>query len=151
MSDHHAFGPGCSATGVVDGSEIAFADAGSRKVGRRRSQGSFVVEPALPFSFQGHEMVDTGHLRAYPVDRPQMIRMRTDDSRAAVVDDVGKIIGRQPAIDRDESRANLQDRVERLELSRGVGSDVGNAITRSHSELLKGRRPAVAPLKELPI
>ena len=75
--------------------------------------------------------------------------MDADDAGAAVVDDVGEVVGDEAVVDRHEHRAELRHGVERFELRVGVGRDVGDAIALAHAQALQRRGPAVAAVEEL--
>ncbi len=75
--------------------------------------------------------------------------MNADDAGAAVVDDVGEVVGGEAVVDGDEDRAELRNRVEGFELGMGVGRDVGDAVAFAHAHALQRRGPAVAAVEEL--
>jgi hypothetical protein len=76
---------------------------------------------------------------------------RADDRRAAVRDDVREVVSGQPVVDGDEDRSDLRHSVERLELGMRVRRDVSDAVAGLHAQLLKGERPSIAAIEELPV
>ncbi len=58
----------------------------------------------------------------------EVVGVGHDDTRAAVVEDVGEVVGGQPVVDGHEHRADLRDGVEGFELGVGVGGDGGDAV-----------------------
>ena len=75
--------------------------------------------------------------------------MRADDLRAAVLDHVREVVGRQPVVARHDDGADLRNGVVALEMRGRVRRDVGDAVALAHTERLQRRRPAVDPLAEL--
>ncbi len=78
-----------------------------------------------------------------------MLRVRAHDARAAVVDDVGEVVGVEPVVDRDEHGTELRDRIERFELRVGVRCDVGDPVALADPKPLQRRRPFVGACSEL--
>jgi hypothetical protein len=66
-----------------------------------------------------------------------MIAVRADDPRAAVVQDVGEVIGCQPEVDRHQDRPELRHGVERLELRMGIGRDIRHPISLADPQSLE--------------
>ncbi len=90
-------------------------------------------------------------MRSYAVHGFKIIGMSTHYARAAVLYEISKVIGRKPEINRNQDRADLQDRIERLQLRVDVGSNVSDAVSLAHSKSLQGRRPTVAALEKLSV
>src|SRR5207253_3608405 len=88
---------------------------------------------------------------AYAVKRIEIIGMGANDSRAAVVDQVFKVIRDQPVIDWHQHCADLRNGIVCLEMSVRIRRDVRDAIAFSDSHRLQYRRPAIATLEELAI
>ena len=122
---------------------------GSREVGRGRGDLVLVVEPAVARALQGDELARLGDAVADAVHGVEVVGVDADDAGAAVVDDVGEVVGGEAVVDGDEDRAELRDRVEGFELGMGVGRDVGDAIALAHAHALQRRGPAVAAVAEL--
>ena len=91
VGDHHPFRPGSRTAGIIDGQEIALANLDFGKVRRMCCQGALVINPRLARTFQRHEMLNTWQLLSNTVDSFDIVRMRADNSRSAMVDDVFEI------------------------------------------------------------
>ena len=88
-------------------------------------------------------------LRANAIDRFEIIGVRADDARAAVVDQIGEIVGGQAVVERHENGADLRHGIERFQLGVGVRRDVGHAVALLHTERLQRRRPTIATVEKL--
>ena len=75
--------------------------------------------------------------------------MDAKHARAAVVDDIGEIVGGQTIVDGNEHGADLRHGIERLELRMGIGRDIGDAVAGLDPHLLQRGGPAIAAVKEL--
>ena len=149
MGDHHAFGPRGRAAGVIERKQIALPNFRPREVRRRGRERCFVIQPPGFAAFQRDEVLDVRHLPPDAIHRLEIIRVRAHHARAAVVDDVGEVVGGQAVVDRHDDRADLRHGIEGFELRVRVRRDVGHAIALAHAEPLQRRRPAVTALEEL--
>ena len=149
MGDHDALGPRGGAARVVDREQVTLADL--RPGERRLACGDqpLVVQPAVTRALKSDEMPDARHLVADPVDRIEVVAVRTEHCRARVVHHVDEVVRRQPVVHRHEYRAELRHRVERLQLRVGVRRDGGDAVPLLHAERCQRGGPAVAPVEEL--
>ena len=119
------------------------------KPGECDAKRHLVVDPAVARAFQRHEVLDARQSVSNAVDGLDVVGVSADDLRAAVVDDVLEVIREQPIIDRHQYRADLRDRIIRLQMGVRVRGDVGHPIALSDSEGLQRRRPAIAAFQEL--
>ena len=149
MRDHHALGPRRRAARVVDGEQVGLGDVRSLEPGLVTGERRLVVDPALGRPFQRNEVLDTLQLAANALDGLDVVAVRADDLRAAMVDDVVEIVGQQAIVDRHQHRADLRHGVVGFEMRVRIGGDVGDAIALPDAHRLQGRRPAVAALEEL--
>src|SRR5712692_9361607 len=149
MRNHHALGSRGCATGVVDRQQIALANLRTIEPASCFLNQRFVIEPPRTLSFEGNEVFDTRKLRSNAIDRRQIISVRTDDTRAAVIDEVNEIVCYQTVIQRHQHRADLRRRVKRFELRVRVWREVSHAVTLANAELLQCRRPAIAAIEKL--
>jgi hypothetical protein len=149
VGDHDALGPRGRAAGVVDRQQVVLVYLRSREVRRGGGDLIFVIDPAIARALQGDELARFEDAVANAVHRVEVVRVDADDAGAAVVDDVGEVVGGKAVVDGDENRAKLRDRVEGFELGMGVGRDVGDAVTFAHTNTLQRRGPAVAAVAEL--
>ena len=92
MRDHHALGSRRRPARVVDGEQIAFGDVRLLERGLMLCERRLVVDPALARAFQRDEVLDTPDLAADALNGLDIVTMRADDLRAAMVDDVLKIV-----------------------------------------------------------
>ena len=136
MRDHHAFRPRRGAAGVVDREQVGFANRGSAEMPRGFCQKSLVIQPADLASFERDKGRHLRQPRANALNRLEVIGVNADNPRAAVVDHVGEIIRNQAVIERDEDCADLRHGVERFQLGKGVGRDVGDAVAFPHTKRL---------------
>src|SRR5438046_1118733 len=72
-----------------------------------------------------------------------------EDPRAAMINEIDELFGRQPEIDWHQHRADLRHRVKRLELRVRVGRDVRDPVALTDAQRLERGRPAIATLEEL--
>ena len=149
MGDHDALGARGRAAGVVDRQQVVFVYLRSDEVGRRGGDLVLVIDPAVARALQGDELARFGDAVADAVYGVEVVAVNADDAGAAVVDNVGEVVGGEAVVDGDEDRAELRDRVEGFELGMGVGRDVGDAIAFAHAHALQRRGPAVAAVAEL--
>src|SRR5438552_13281792 len=75
--------------------------------------------------------------------------MCANDTGAAVIDQVKKVLCGQAKVQWHQDSAQLRHGVERLQLRMSIGREIGDTIARANSEPLQNRRPAIAPIEEL--
>jgi len=145
----HALRLGGGAARVVDREEVRLLDPGPFE-GRRGARDRVLVrEPAVArAALQRDEVPDAGDVAADAVDGVEIVGVHADNGGARVADDVREVPGGQAVVDGDEHRAELGNRVERLELGMRVGRDVGDPIALADPEPGEGGRPPVAPVEE---
>src|SRR5206468_5435443 len=93
-----------------------------------------VLQPLGASTLERDEVPDARQLRADAINGLEIILVRADDARAAMVDDVGEIVGRQAEVDRHEHGPDLRNRVERLQLRVRVGRDVDDPVALPDAE-----------------
>src|SRR4029077_7324614 len=96
MSDHHTFWSGGSAAGVVDRQQITFLNFRPRKFYRSIVEQGFIIEPAVSgrTPFECNEGSDVMQLRTNFVNCLYIVGMSAYHLRAAVIDQVNKVVGR---------------------------------------------------------
>ena len=135
MRDHDALLPrGCPA-GVVDTQQVTLADVRAQVVGPGVRQQRFVVQPAGPVasSLERHEVHDRGNLLAYLVNRVEIVRVRADDPRAGVRDEIREITGRESIVDGHYNRTDLWNGVIALQMRVCVRRDICDAVALLHA------------------
>src|ERR1041384_3600943 len=75
--------------------------------------------------------------------------MRADDLRAAVINQISKVVRSQSEINGDQHGANLRHRIKRFELRVRIRRDVSHAISLPDTELQQTRGPAIAAIQKL--
>ena len=128
VGDHHALRSGRRTARVVDAEQIAFADLRLEELAARATYELLIVQPAVACAFERNEVLDVRNLVTNAVDRVQVIGMGTHHPGAAVADDVGKVVGDQPVVDRHQHGAELRHGVEGFELRMRVRRDVRHAV-----------------------
>src|SRR4051812_10643821 len=77
--------------------------------------------------------------------------MHTDHVGATMVENVGKVVGDQPVVDRHEHGADLRHSIKRFEMAMGVRSNIDHTVAWLDAQCLQCRRPTVATLEKLPV
>jgi hypothetical protein len=151
VRDHHALGPGGRSARVVDRDQIALGNRRRREFRRRPGELSLVVEPALPRTVETDAVLEARQAFVDLLQEHGGFGVRADDPRAAVVQDVRHVVGRQPVVDRNERRPDLRHRVVLLEVPVRVVRDRRHAIAGPDTQPLQRRGPPVAALQEFAI
>src|SRR5205823_15013595 len=113
-----------------------------------RNQG-LVIQPPWLASAERDESGYVWDFRSNTIDPFKVIDVRTDDARAAVLNQIRKIVGGQPVVQRDQNGACLRHDVKRFQLRMGIGGDVSDAVGLFHTERLQRRRPRIASVEKL--
>src|SRR5205085_7773318 len=108
-----------------------------------------VLQPPWLASAERDESGYVRDFRSNAIDPFKVIYVRTDDTRATVLNQIRKIVGGQPIVQRDQNGADLRHGVKRFQLRMGIGGDVSDAVAFFHTERLQRRRPRVAPIEKL--
>src|SRR5207237_9503971 len=93
VRDHHSLRPGSSATGVINGQQVGFKNGRSAKFFRRCRNQCFVIQPPWLASAERDESGYVWDFRSNTIDPFKVIDVRTDDARAAVLNQICKIVG----------------------------------------------------------
>ena len=96
MRDHHAFGSGGCAAGVIDRQKITFRDGGGRfrcLVDTGVRQQRFVIKPARLLTFQRDERCHLSQLSPNAFNRLQIVCVHAHDLCTAVIDEVREVVG----------------------------------------------------------
>ena len=93
-----------------------------------------------------HETRTHGELRRKLLDERREVRVKEDDPRPGVLQDVRDLGWREPDVDRVEDRPGLEDAVVRLEQVVGVVGDERDAVAGLDAEAVEGVRQLVGPL-----
>jgi hypothetical protein len=83
------------------------------------------------------------------LDRLDVILVDEQHFRAAMVDDVDEIGGRESVVDWDEHGADLRDCVIAFQVGGNVLRDIGEPVAGLDAELLQPARPSVDAVEEL--
>src|SRR5206468_10546815 len=75
--------------------------------------------------------------------------MCANDTGAAVIDQVKKVLCGQAKVQWHQDSAQLRHGVERLQLRMSIAREIGDTIARANAESLQDRRPAIAPIEKL--
>src|SRR5213078_3412512 len=75
--------------------------------------------------------------------------MCANDTGAAVLDEVKKVVCGQAKVQWHQHSAQLRHRVERLQLRMAIRREICDAIARANSQPLQNRRPTIAPIEKL--
>ncbi len=151
MSDHHAFGPRGRPAGVIDREQIRFDDFAGVDDLRAVFQQRLVLEPIRPAALECDEMPHSRHALAHAVDQFEIVRMGTQNLRAAMRRHVDEILGREPVIHRHDHGAQLRNRVELFEVLMGIRRDRGDPIALCDAEPRKSGRPPVTAVGKLAV
>src|SRR5262249_40125280 len=120
VRNHHTLRPGGCATGVINREQVSLSEVRLNEAYRRISQKSFVVKPAVLFSFQRNESLDPSEFSANGIYRIKIIGVRTYHASTAVFNQIGEVVGNQPVIDWNQDCTQLRYRIERFKLRVGI-------------------------------
>ena len=149
MRDHHALRPRGRPTGIVDRQKIGFGNLDFGIFRRCRSEPLFVIDPTLARAFERDEVLDTCQLVPDAVDSLEIILMRADHLRAAMIDNVFEIFRQQTVVDRHKHRAHLGHGVVSFKMGMRVRRNIGNPVALADAHPLQGGRPPIAAIEEL--
>ena len=149
VRDHHTLRARRCAAGVVDRQQIALGDIGPVERRRFGIQQGLVRLPPRVLAFQRNAMLHGWTRLPDGTDRFEIVGVRTDHLRTAMLEDVLDLGRRQPEVDGDQHRPDLRRSIERFEVLVRVGRYVADTVALRHTQTLERRRPAVAALEEL--
>src|SRR5205814_4033243 len=79
-----------------------------------------VIQPPWLASAERDESGYVWDFRSNTIDPFKVIDVRTDDARAAVLNQIRKVVGGQPVVQRDQNGADLRHGIKRFQLRMGI-------------------------------
>src|SRR3954469_23045632 len=102
MRNHHALWPRRGAAGVIDRKEIVLAYFSSPKFSRALTNELFIFKPSPRCSFERDKMLHSRQLRTHAVNSRKIISMGANHFGAAVIDEINKVVRREPVVNRHQ-------------------------------------------------